>query len=78
MLGTDFPYRQFLSYRCKDRADSTSAAKIGNLASLTMGLVGDVQSTIPALLPRLREKSDRTFLHRRFVTIRPRARSWMI
>ncbi len=27
-----------------------------------MGLVGDVKSTIVALLPRLREKSDRTFL----------------
>jgi pyruvate dehydrogenase (quinone) len=62
MLGTDFPYRQFYPTDAKIVQVDIRAEKLGNRASLTMGLVGDVQSTITALLPRLREKSDRTFL----------------
>lgn len=62
MLGTDFPYRQFYPTEAKIAQIDIRGEKLGNRASLTMGLVGDVQSTIAALLPRLREKSDRTFL----------------
>jgi pyruvate dehydrogenase (quinone) len=62
MLGTDFPYRQFYPTDAKIVQVDIRAEKLGNRAPLTMGLVGDVQSTITALLPRLREKSDRTFL----------------
>ncbi len=62
MLGTDFPYRQFYPTEAKIVQIDIRGEKLGNRAPLTMGLVGDVQSTIAALLPRLREKSDRTFL----------------
>src|ERR1700730_1113495 len=62
MLGTDFPYRQFYPTDAKVVQVDIRAEKLGNRAPLTMGLVGDVQSTIAALLPRLREKSDRSFL----------------
>ena len=62
MLGTDFPYRQFYPTDAKIMQIDIRGEKLGNRAPLTMGLVGDVQSTIAALLPRLREKSDRTFL----------------
>ncbi len=62
MLGTDFPYRQFYPTDAKIVQVDIRAEKLGNRAPLTMGLVGDVQSTIAALLPRLRDKSDRTFL----------------
>src|SRR3984957_9403677 len=62
MLGTDFPYRQFYPTDAKIVQIDIRGEKLGNRAQLTMGLVGDVQSTIAALLPRLREKSDRTFL----------------
>jgi pyruvate dehydrogenase (quinone) len=62
MLGTDFPYRQFYPTDAKIVQVDIRGEKLGNRAPLTMGLVGDVQSTIAALLPRLREKSDRTFL----------------
>ena len=62
MLGTDFPYRQFYPSDAKIVQVDIRGEKLGNRAPLTMGLVGDVQSTIAALLPRLREKSDRTFL----------------
>src|SRR5260370_18265172 len=62
MLGTDFPYRQFYPTDAKIVQVDIRAEKLGNRAPLTMGLVGDVQSTVAALLPRLRQKSDRTFL----------------
>jgi pyruvate dehydrogenase (quinone) len=62
MLGTDFPYRQFYPTDAKIVQIDIRGEKLGNRAPLTMGLVGDVQNTIAALLPRLREKSDRTFL----------------
>jgi pyruvate dehydrogenase (quinone) len=62
MLGTDFPYRQFYPTDAKIVQVNIRGEKLGNRAPLTMGLVGDVQNTIAALLPRLRDKSDRTFL----------------
>jgi pyruvate dehydrogenase (quinone) len=62
MLGTDFPYRQFLPTDAKIVQIDIRGEKLGNRAPLTMGLVGDVKSTIAALLPRLRAKSDRAFL----------------
>ncbi len=62
MLGTDFPYRQFYPTDAKIVQVDIRGEKLGNRAPLTMGLVGDVQNTIAALLPRLRDKSDRTFL----------------
>src|SRR3984957_8369588 len=62
MLGTDFPYRQFYPTDAKIVQIDIRGEKLGNRTPLTMGLVGDVQSTIAALLPRLRDKSDRTFL----------------
>jgi pyruvate dehydrogenase (quinone) len=62
MLGTDFPYRQFYPTDAKIVQVDIRGGKLGNRAPLTMGLVGDVQNTIAALLPRLREKSDRAFL----------------
>jgi pyruvate dehydrogenase (quinone) len=62
MLGTDFPYRQFYPTDAKIVQIDIRGEKLGNRAPLTMGLVGDVKSTIAALLPLLRNKSDRTFL----------------
>src|ERR1700737_4805162 len=62
MLGTDFPYRQFYPIDAKIVQVDIRGEKLGNRAPLTMGLVGDVKSTIGALLPRLREKIDRTYL----------------
>src|ERR1700731_1217178 len=62
MLGTDFPSRQFYPSDAKIVQVDIRGEKLGNRAPLTMGLVGDVQSTIAALLPRLRQKSDRSFL----------------
>src|ERR1700730_13810508 len=62
MLGTDFPYRQFYPTDAKIVQIDIRGEKLGNRTPLTMGLVGDVKSTIAALVSRLRNKSDRTFL----------------
>jgi pyruvate dehydrogenase (quinone) len=62
MLGTDFPYRQFYPTDARIAQIDIRAEKLGNRVALTMGLAGDVKSTIAALLPRLREKTDRTYL----------------
>ncbi|MFZ0246290.1 MAG: hypothetical protein WAL68_11490 [Candidatus Binatus sp.] len=80
MLGTDFPYRQFLPTEAKIAQIDIRGEKLGNRAPLTMGLAGDVKSTIATLLPRLRQKSDRAFLDKalnhslraKTLTIRPR------
>jgi pyruvate dehydrogenase (quinone) len=64
MLGTDFPYRQFYP-----RGEGVRIAQvdlrgenIGRRAPVDIGVVGDVRATIEALLPRLKEKSDRSHL----------------
>jgi pyruvate dehydrogenase (quinone) len=61
MLGTDFPDRQCLPTEAKVVQVDIRGEKLGNRAPLTMGLVGEVQSTIAALLPRLRQNADRSF-----------------
>src|SRR5229473_1286254 len=62
MLGTDFPYRQFYPTEAKIVQIDIRAEKLGNRVPLTMGLAGDIKTTIAALLPRLNNKTERTFL----------------
>ncbi|MEJ0093490.1 MAG: ubiquinone-dependent pyruvate dehydrogenase [Methylocella sp.] len=64
MLGTDFPYRQFYPQGGATRIAQIDirAEQIGRRASVDLGLVGDVRSTLEALLPLLNEKTDRAHL----------------
>jgi pyruvate dehydrogenase (quinone) len=62
MLGTDFPYRQFYPTGAKIVQIDVRAEKLGNRAPLKMGLAGDIKTTVSALLPRLKDKTGRTFL----------------
>jgi pyruvate dehydrogenase (quinone) len=62
MLGTDFPYRQFLPQRNTIQID-IDPSRLGRRTSLELGVVGDVGATIRALLPKLRGK-NRAFLDR--------------
>ena len=65
MLGTDFPYRQFYPQGTTRIAQvDIRPEQLGRRASITHGLVGDIAATIDALLPLLREKTDRRFLDR--------------
>lgn len=62
MLGTDFPYTQFMP------ADNTiiqidiNPDRIGRRAHIKKGLCGDIKSTLKALLPLIKQKENRAFL----------------
>ncbi|MEA2741217.1 MAG: hypothetical protein QOH05_4524 [Acetobacteraceae bacterium] len=62
MLGTDFPYRQFFPKQARIAQIDLRAEAIGRRAPVELGLIGDVRSTLAALLPQLREKANRRFL----------------
>jgi pyruvate dehydrogenase (quinone) len=60
MLGTDFPYRQFYPKGAGVRIAQVDvrAEQIGRRAPVDLGVIGDVKTTIAALLPLLKEKRD--------------------
>ncbi|AGL17019.1 pyruvate dehydrogenase [Actinoplanes sp. N902-109] len=62
MLGTDFPYRQFLPQQNTIQVD-IDPSRIGRRTPLELGVVGDVGATIRAVLPKLAPKG-RDFLDR--------------
>src|SRR6201997_1999815 len=65
MLGTDFPFSEFLpGAHVKKVQIDLNPKHIGRRTSLDLGLVGDIKSTVSALLPAVCEKTDREFLAR--------------
>jgi pyruvate dehydrogenase (quinone) len=62
MLGTDFPYKQFLPTDAKIAQVDIRPGNLGRRCKLDLGIVGDVGATLRALLPRLKPKDDRTHL----------------
>jgi pyruvate dehydrogenase (quinone) len=64
MLGTDFPYGQFYPHGFGVRIAQVDvrAENIGRRAQVDLGVVGDVRSTIEALLPLLGQKTDDSHL----------------
>jgi pyruvate dehydrogenase (quinone) len=58
MLGTDFPYRQFIPAGVTIAQVDIRPESIGRRAALTLGVVGDIGATIDAVLPLLERKSD--------------------
>jgi pyruvate dehydrogenase (quinone) len=62
MLGTDFPYKQFLPTGAKIAQVDIRPENLGRRCKLNLGLVGDVGATIEALLPMLKAKTERKFL----------------
>ncbi|MCO0598712.1 ubiquinone-dependent pyruvate dehydrogenase [Peribacillus butanolivorans] len=58
MLGTDFPYRQFLPKKSIILQVDIRAEHLGRRAALTFGLCGDVKCTVESLLPLLSETHD--------------------
>ncbi len=63
MLGTDFPFSEFLPGNGVKKVQIDRNPKhIGRRTSLDLGLVGDVKSTVAAVLPRVTQKSERRFL----------------
>jgi pyruvate dehydrogenase (quinone) len=64
MLGTDFPYRQFYPHGSGVRIAQVDvrAENIGRRTPVEFGIVGDVRTTLEALLPLLEQKSDDSHL----------------
>ena len=62
LLGTDFPYHDFIPKDTKIVQIDTAAERLGRRAVLTMGLCGDVVNSIEALLPLIEQKEDTLFL----------------
>ena len=62
MLGTDFPYKQFLPTDAKIAQVDIRPETLGRRCKLDLGLVGDVKATLEALLPRLKTKAARGHL----------------
>ncbi|HEV2511608.1 ubiquinone-dependent pyruvate dehydrogenase [Bosea sp. (in: a-proteobacteria)] len=62
MLGTDFPYKQFLPSDITIAQVDIRASQLGRRCKLDLGIVGDVGATIEALLPKLSVKQDRQHL----------------
>ncbi|NJC73920.1 pyruvate dehydrogenase [Planosporangium thailandense] len=64
LLGTDFPYVQFMPTKPKVVQVDIARERLGRRSRLDLGVWGDVKETIAALLPRVAEKTDRSFLDR--------------
>jgi pyruvate dehydrogenase (quinone) len=62
LLGTDFPYKQFLPTDVKIAQVDIRPENLGRRCKLDLGIVGDIGATVEALLPKLKAKSDSKFL----------------
>jgi len=62
LLGTDFPYADFMPKDNVIVQIDTASERLGRRAKLELGLCGDIKPTIQALLPYLTRKTDRSFL----------------
>jgi pyruvate dehydrogenase (quinone) len=62
LLGTDFPYKQFLPSGIAIAQIDIRPEQLGRRCKLDLGLVGDVDATLKALLPKLATKADRRHL----------------
>lgn len=64
MLGTDFPYQQFLPDDAKVIQVDIRGRHLGRRVPVDLGMVGTVADTLDALQPLLRQKSERDHLDR--------------
>ena len=65
MLGTDFPFSEFLPGASVKKVQiDTNPKHLGRRTPLDLGLVGDIKTTVTALLGSVREKTDDRFLHK--------------
>ena len=61
LLGTDFPYQDWLPSANVAQID-IDAANIGRRTTVKYPVVGDMAATLENILPHVREKTDRSFL----------------
>ncbi len=58
ILGSSFPYRQFYPKDAKVIQIDNNGAQLGKRCRLTQGVVGDIKTTLTALLPKLKTKTN--------------------
>src|SRR6267142_1598896 len=63
MLGTDFPYQQFYPEDATIIQVDIRGEQIGRRTKVDLGLIGDVKTTLTALIPKLQAKNDATHLN---------------
>jgi pyruvate dehydrogenase (quinone) len=65
MLGTDFPFSEFLPGDDVKKVQIDRNAKhIGRRTAIDLGLVGDIKATVTALLPKVGTKTEGRFLEK--------------
>jgi pyruvate dehydrogenase (quinone) len=64
LLGTDYPYRQFLPEHAKIIQIDIAGERIGRRCDVAIGAVGHIRPTLKALLPMLEQKSDSSLLEK--------------
>jgi pyruvate dehydrogenase (quinone) len=62
ILGSSFPYRNFYPEKAKVIQIDIDPTALGRRVALTVGVAGGIKETVDALLPRLKEHTDRRFL----------------
>jgi pyruvate dehydrogenase (quinone) len=62
LLGADFAWAQFYPDRAKIVQIDLDPTHIGHRHPVTFGVVGDIKPTLEALLPRLKQHDDGSFL----------------
>ncbi|GAA4780262.1 thiamine pyrophosphate-binding protein [Olivibacter ginsenosidimutans] len=62
LLGTDFPYKDFIPEKCTIVQLDEKPERLGRRAKLEKGIMGEVKQTLKALLPLVRQKKDDSFL----------------
>jgi len=64
ILGSNMPYLEFYPKDAKAIQVDHNPKRIGLRYPVSMGLTGDVKATLEALLPKLKNKEDRSFLQK--------------
>jgi pyruvate dehydrogenase (quinone) len=62
MLGTDFPYSEFLPEKCTIIQIDTKPEKLGRKAKVDFGYFGDIKSTLQELMPLVEVKTSTDYL----------------
>jgi pyruvate dehydrogenase (quinone) len=63
LLGTDFAWKQFYPDHATIIQVDIDPTHIGRRHPVNLGVVGNIKDTLEALLPRLRQREDSTFLN---------------
>lgn len=64
LLGTDFPYKDFMPDDLDIVQVDKRAERLGRRAKVSFGLTGSIKDTLEALLPMIEQKSEEGFLRK--------------